>query len=828
VWKQKETQPVATLKMPGSVTWLDFVGPDRVAMLAFTPDAVVQVWDVAKGEVVKTVTLGAGQFEAARPPKKTTDKSDFSYDPVYSPAALSPSGRYVVLGGKKGPTLIDLSEGKEIGVFPVTLAEQGVTYSGLGFSPDGTRLLGVIGRSVYKGQQYQGIYFMTWDVATGKRLTELQLPQDPRPNTTLPRGRLLPGPTPTTLYYVSGEQTWLIDIYAGTFIASYYHAVLRWGRADQTLIQKQGIHTMPFDRAKFDAEAGTLLAGVTPRPAVAAADRSALQLLEPQLPAKWAAPAALDKWPARPGAPTVLGAWPTALGDSEGAVLTYVLQQKPRGRNELHWERLDLLTGKKLGRHVLWPWVVPMDQPRVNYGDTAPPPSEPPLAALSADGRQLAVVDPANPGRVDVWTETGTRLTGLEPCAGTDLDWLGWSAGGKLLVVAGGRLSAWEVSTGKGVYEIARSFCGPAVYGPARKWLAIAAADAVDLLDPDSGRLLGRLQLPKNAATPAELAIAPDGKFLAAARPGGMSAPKEKTTWTADIWDLSTGTCTSLPFGAGRLELLHWAAPRQLLAVSATIELIDLSAGGVVWVGALPKHYAPPGGDVRRLTATPDGRLWLNQHNFKPSADLPLPRVWRSLIIPNPQAKLDGLVLADDRQYSTASPIRVEVNAGDKERSLAVARNVAAELQRRGFTIGAKGWVLRVSHEVADSGRLFITNMKDKGTPIPMVKFKWQLLSPEGTEVWKAETIGYFKNTGSKYFVKSRVGAQAAAEQPGAARIDYFDFGSKGMRDAIVDEILEDDGPYVTLPAGVSKRLLKGQNAYHPVPLTGEITLDGQ
>jgi hypothetical protein len=107
-----------------------------------------------------------------------------------------------------------------------------------------------------------------------------------------------------------------------------------------------------------------------------------------------------------------------------------------------------------------------------------------------------------------------------------------------------------------------------------------------------------------------------------------------------------------------------------------------------------------------------------------------------------------------------------------------------------------------------------------------MVRFTWQLLDPEGTEVWKAGTAGFFAKTASKYHKKSKVGMFARREGPLASRIDYYDFGSLGMHKAIVEEILERDGANLGLPPGVPKRFLKAQGAYRPLPLTGEIKLD--
>jgi WD40 repeat protein len=831
VWKQKEAEPVAQLQMPGPVGWLDFVAADRVALLTFTPGAAVQVWDVAKGKLTKSVALKAGQFKPPQPDGNMTVKPKFWYDPGHTAGAVSPTGRYLALGGDKGAVLIDLAEGKEVGTFPVAEVAQGAFIGGLLFSPDGARLFALGLHAQWNTAAVAPRllpHLLVWDVATGRPLADVHLKDEPRQGTIL-KGRLLSGPEPGTVILIvaSTQSARVIDTQSGAYVHTLPYEPVRWAGPDRLLAVKDGARAVAFDRARFRAEAGPLLAAGAARPPVVAADRTALRAVEPRPPAAWAPPPSPERPLTVSDAPAVLGDWPAAFGDTEGAVLTYVYQQVPKARHELRWQRVDLRTGKALGTHLLWPWVV---KPHPLPGAGAGPPRAPPVAALTADGKRLAVRDPADAGRVDVWADDGQRLLGLGPCAGAAVDWLGWSPGGKLLVLGAGRLSAWEVPAGKGVYEVRGGYSTPVVFGPGRKWLAAAAAGAVDLLDPESGRCLARCRADAAGAAYTALALSPDGKSLAAARRGGPPAPEGKTEWTADVWDLATGKPTAIPFGAGRLELLHWSTPRHLLAASGTVEVIDLALGGVAWT--VSPARGPGGGPAAgppRLSATPDGRLWVDVPNYRPSAERPGPRLWQTQRIPGPAAEADRLVLADGREYPLASPVRVEVDVGDRARSLEVARKLAGELQQRGFTIGPKGWALRVSHAVADSGRLFVTSSRDtKGTPIPMVHFTFQLLDPEGAEVWKAEKAGHFAQQGSKYFVKSKVGMFARQQDPLASRIDYYDFGSRGMHKAIVEEILERDGANLALPAGVPKQFLKAQGVYRIVPLPGEIKLDGK
>jgi hypothetical protein len=63
---------------------------------------------------------------------------------VYSAApelgCVSPGGRYVVLGGRNGVTVVSPGEGKVVGRLPLARLRSRLDYQGLGFSADGATL----------------------------------------------------------------------------------------------------------------------------------------------------------------------------------------------------------------------------------------------------------------------------------------------------------------------------------------------------------------------------------------------------------------------------------------------------------------------------------------------------------------------------------------------------------------------------------------------------------------------------------------------------------------------------------------------------------------
>src|SRR5262245_56868429 len=350
-----------------------------------------------------------------------------------------------------------------------------------------------------------------------------------------------------------------------------------------------------FDRADYTRKSEAAIAPIAPRPRVLKADRSGIAASVPQPPATWTPPPQ--------GAPRevpheneVLGQWPGALAERHGVIFSYEFTMQPipgigeRGRLVMSAQRVDLRTGKKVGAvKKLWPLIAKPDRHHATQPDQVPTP----LAALTSDGNRLALRDPAEPARLDIWAEDFSRVGGLKPYGDVAVDWLGWSADGKLLVISGGALTAWDIESGKAYYEVKGGYRGPADYGPGRKWLAVAADEAVDLIDLGSGKCLGRFRRDGAGLLFLSVAVAPDGKSLSAVRPG-VTAPRpgtrNPTAYVADLWDLTTGRATSVPFGETFLQVDSWSTPRHLLAASGmNVALIDAS------LPELPRSVVLPG-----------------------------------------------------------------------------------------------------------------------------------------------------------------------------------------------------------------------------------------
>jgi hypothetical protein len=549
VWKRGAKEPVDRIPLNFAVPWMDFVAPDRLAVQTFNSKPVLQVWDVSEGKLLQTIALPEQDFpkQDAAPYLSPAPKLFFFPRPFHG--AVSPGRKYVALGGRSGIVLASLAEGKLVGELPLPGPRSRVDYQGLGFSPDGADLFAVVNPHVLK----------SWAMKDGSPQVEVTVPE-------LLCGAPLPGPEPGTviLPFLANLPAWdratlwrplqrepgkLLDLASGAELLRLDFMAARWAGPGRLLAfgglkpaphvplppgaagllpkkdttppdayakavekvranpQWQAVYTVAFDQKQVRDRAGPALALLARRPPARPADRSAVKAVKPEPPAAWAVPAAGK--PAPPAA-TLLPHWPDAFADASAAAITFTFQNKPQARWEVHWQRLDLATGQPLGQPLaLWPWAT---QP----GKGGPAPKNV-LAALTTDGKRLALRDHDDPSRVDVWDDGGTRLLGLVPGKnGGAIDWLGWSGDGRLLTLAGGTLTAWEVPAGRAVYEVEGDYQGPLHLAPGQGWLAAAAADHVDLLDAATGRCRAE----GKAADWGPCALAPDGRTLVRTRRG--------------------------------------------------------------------------------------------------------------------------------------------------------------------------------------------------------------------------------------------------------------------------------------------------------------------
>lgn len=576
----------------------------------------------------------------------------------------------------------------------------------MSFNEEGTQLRALT-------QQSGGVFLRVWSPADGKTLHKKPYPYDPlaRQNPQLDsalRLQILSGPEPNSL--LVGRQ--LFDLTAGQVVAELPYQPQRWinpkrllalGAVEQADNAKELGETADFVprgksliAAAFNRE--TLVAKApkprpspapnssnsTPeRPAPTPADRSKITAIHLKPPAEWAVKPGTEM--PRPGGP--LPQRPDAFAATEAAVLT----------ENLTWIRYDLNTGKTIGEPIAL-WSTP-GQSRPSASGPAegfrrsrsvlgqPRPSEkvtPHSAALTRDGKMLALIDPADRARVDVWDTSGKRRIGLRPYQDNHVLWLGWSADGKLLTADGGHLSGWDVATGQATFEVVGRFTW-FVTAPGAEWVMVTTpARHLFFVDASTGRCLGHI--PASPSCP-EHTLSPDGKTLL--RLGG--------SLNAQVWDLQTGKRQSgreapvvplslaipdvpQPVG-GRLGgaqqmvavrqpmlQMFWIGPRKILSHTKRpgeqqprYYLYDLDAH--------THTYAYPA-TLGRFLNDSLGRAWMGSAGGA-TRDRAPQATWKAPDVPGAGDFQQSLAL------SPGSTIRVEIDVGDRRNSQKAAEKVA-------------------------------------------------------------------------------------------------------------------------------------------------------
>jgi DNA-directed RNA polymerase subunit RPC12/RpoP len=722
------------------------------------------------------------------------------------------------------------------------------TPRGLAFSPDGAELW-AMSRPNTDQRHHDLVWLLTWSMATGAPDRTLALAEPgflgpplpgPEPGTLLiPYQEFGQRDAKQMMHYEGRPLSPGSVVDAGTGATLYAHQCLPLRAAGDRVVAFTVLKLLPgaplpathaaanpADAARFREQLRAVhLTKVRPsdgavarkkpgpaRPKVGPGDRSAVARRKAEPPEKWARPPAPPPPPQGllaavhvPGSRPLWGEttvgflssyaelmntrliaelWPRArTGDKAAAKKLEELYKIPEG---IHWHRYDLRTGRRLGPSVpLWPWATSaVAGIAFNFHQDHA------AAAMKADGSMVALRDPADRTRVDCWDASGKRVAGFFPYdRKTPVDWVGWSKGGRLLTLGGGRLAAWEPGQAKAVYELDGGYAPPIATIRGDGWLVVAAGAHLDVVDADTGKCLGRCRLPAGAYDPArpyDLALAPDGSLLAC-----LAWQKKMTPDGIGIlfgWDLTTGQALDpLPTERvpGRTPVML-DGRRILFDGGQLCDVRTQMEWG--WFNPPPFNLLPS--DLCAdgpLVGSPDGRVWA--FGPEPTAEAPAKHRAAEVLSLRPLELPghDSGTTNPAEVFSTRAPLRVEVDVGEAGASRRRAEAIVRHLQGKGFTIGPKGWTLRVWVEVRD-GKGFLQYKGGIGTVnVPEVVTEFRLISPTGEVALSFSDMAAF-GVNTRYFkgvkVVPREGLRGAEEHT-------WDFRDKSPRQAMIEEMLE-------------------------------------
>jgi hypothetical protein len=845
VWKQGEPKVTGQIAPTGNVRWAEFISATRLAIFQQEPDPALVVWDVATRKVATRIPATLGPKIA--PPK--TDRQPVptgAYVPNPHGGAVAPGGRFIAIGGPTAIIVFDLKEGKEHGRFPIR-GNAGIgSFSECGFLTGPNRLVARLGPSV-----------SAWDLTTGKltHATTLGTPG------AVFRGRLDNGPEGKLqsrndrLVRFGLDVTPLAAPSGGPspFVSTIFdrsrlpmellkRVVYEWAELD--LIYTWKMEDKASDRA--DVPVYEPFQVPARRPEVAMGNRGGVTVKQPAPPAAWQRPPAAE-W-TKPEAGAWLPEWPAAIGGSQGAVIRYVQIDKPvrpygtkQRYFQMIWDRYDLSTGKRLGSPLaLWPWANDPSLLPENPAAQIPTPPPTTCAALTADGETLAVVDPNEPHRIDLWNTKGQRTGYYAAAEGAVIQWLGWSADGKLLSLASGVLTAWDARAAKALWEVSGGYRLPSELARGSKWGAFHAGSHVDLIDTTSGQCLGRCRVQQSIADPVALSLSPDARRLLVVtkRPQfTRSLDGAYEFYSGTLWDLTTGAAQAVPFGttvANKFNDMHsvgWITPDHFIGFFLGLDVYDIRAKGMVAQFNPSENSTSFFPKKPWYRATPDGRVWLHAQTKKRTEDIRDPQAqtkkraedipgsyaWIPVTLPSEAAPL----FDPNRSYVEIpkQPLQVEVDFRDSQRSKRAAQAVADVLSSRGYTIGQSPWKIRVAFEVSDK-HISLTHPGGGETKIFGALLKWSLVSPAGGEpVWKWLHEKSML-AGSKFAAGTKISHEGLPIGQSLV-ITQFDFGGRDPMTALTEEFLERMAGAPEVPGNIARWALVGNGQAQPLPLAG-------
>jgi WD40 repeat protein len=651
----------------------DFAGPGQLLTAkAVGADTLFQVWDIGTGNAVR-------QFQAQPHPDSKM-------------RAFSPGRKYLAFPNLQDQKVLiyDLTTGERAGEAAVPAGLGFLSCKALAFSPDSKTLAGLF-QAPGKGQ------FITWDVATGQA-TPHEMEKDPqfqaqnafgyqgRPLEWLPDGSALLAYGQLLLDPKTGKVLWTLprenaDATARRVIGGDRLACVKGNNKAKALV----LETLPKD--KLDAATQAVRAGRDPSATV----------LPPATPADWSAvrnlppPAGAAPWKAAPDpAPAPKGklaAQPIPLQGRAGdlqrilfsgpdaavaVVLTAAAADDLSPRKKVRADRYDLAGGQHLGGADLFAVELPKERTLTLVADASP------------DGARLAVKEPRDERRVDVWSVSdGKHVAGWLPYekeADPKVRWIAFLDSGKVLTLgAGGKLVLWSLPECKAAW--AATVRDVPALSPGRKLLAVHNGATFELLDATGGERVGQL-----GGGPVQNVLAAafrgDGQELVAV----VRADKPGAILTR--WDLKAGKDTpGFPIFTATAELA-WCAPGYVLYNET---LIDTELKWPLSRCSLP-------GTGRLATGSPDGRLW-----FAYGQGPKEPAVLTAQALPDEGTRGLARQVVDGTIKPVLAPgmtvdVQVEIRGGRNPEAVRqrVRDALASRLQANGLTVAAGGAGLKL------------------------------------------------------------------------------------------------------------------------------------
>jgi hypothetical protein len=685
--------------------------------------------------------------------------------------AVSPNRSYMAYCCERHVELFDMTTNTSAGIVEVT-GQVGRCL----FSADGKELL-VISTSSFDGRPVAAsettpFQWTSFSMTDGRELRKIE----GTANLNFDGGKLSAGPDAESVI----QNLSLYDIRIGAQYGTINKRLIGWLDAERIIIhdvETFQLKLIKFDPAKLKVGHAELRRLMGERPPTAMPDTKNLQIVSTDKPV-WSVPVeagpkrADDAYTTSPSTPNTGSEYLYPRADAVAwSAIGLQKETLPRLRYSMNWKKIDAKgePGKPI---EMWSSALEAGEVPTQFG----------LGWLKVDQTvacdKVALRDPKTLSRIDIWDDTGKRLTGFPVAeSGADVTWLAWAQGDRLLTLADGKLTGWDGPKAKALFRTYSTYTS-VFLAPTRKWIACVADQQIDFIDTESGKLLGRVAPPSSAGDWPALGVSQDGQRFFAARSkssanaqSGAPAQFEYVTW-----DLRTGEQggANTAYGVCKMRpgtVIHELKPKQWLIGN---DILDHDCNTTTLTLTLPTDA-----DTFPLAYFGD-RLWFPVARGSNPAGGRAATMLMSKQIPGdlvnlPTIKPAGIV------FRPGTKVKITANMANDDRNSLVKGKYDAALRSEGFEIGDGGWTLEINGSAIDTGDK-ITFSFGSEVSVPSVNGNARLISPDGTIVGLTSFGGTFGRTRSKYYISSGSGGTST----------QYTFGGRNPKAAMLEEAWED------------------------------------